>query len=488
MTNTKVKIKILVIAEEPINFESEDGYSVARALESISLFCTRFITFDVYKEKLESYLSDEQAQRIKERVGEADVIMLFGYRANQDHMRENQVQESPFNKVIWEAMKEGKGVFACGDHETRGQWLCGSIPIVQDLQLWDEPVPTTARSGEYVNDTILRPDFWLYSGFDSYHHQSDNIPTELFPHYSAYFHPFHKLYPYVHNVHPVLSLPVLLRGKPVLKKFPDHMHEGEVVLPNEARIREATIDGEFVYPCSEPGFLAPYALAGIDSKKYEILGENLKLTKRRFLCLGGFDGFPCKRGRVLVDSSFHHWVHVNLTGELDPPGREVTLEYRSEYKARFGKAIFNGLAEEDFLEISNYFLNTVLWLAPRAKQIEMAVRGLHWAVEEVRKGRHTNPTAAHPLDVGNAVLKVAQSEIGHGLVHQWWTFLFEGDLSAAIQAQWQSERADLDCLNEYMTGFICKALVGLEAGADNLIDSAKRACDGGIRTLDELLT
>jgi hypothetical protein len=64
-----------------------------------------------------------------------------------------------------------------------------------------------------------------------------------------------------------------------------------------------------------------------------------------------YDGIPAGVGRVLTDSSFHHFVDINLTG--DPLGRGgKTAGFTISPQ---GQAILQGM--------TSYYQNTAFWLA-----------------------------------------------------------------------------------------------------------------------------
>ena len=151
----------------------------------------------------------------------------------------------------------------------------------------------------------------------------------------------------------------------VIDVLPDHMHEGECV------VTAALPPGDF------PGGVAPEVIATGEvlphttDNSSEGFGVDVTATARTFGILGAYDGhLPAANvGRIVVDATWHHWMHINLVGFVSgAPG------------------------SADFAKIKNYYWNVALWLAPRPLQSAMfhtAVYGLPWLApfDELRRDR-----------------------------------------------------------------------------------------------------
>jgi hypothetical protein len=152
-----------------------------------------------------------------------DVIWLFGDEGYNDLTLEPNSSEITDDEKIAIAnfMQGGGGVFAVGDHDGIGSYLCGDILRVRTMRKWFEAehpragFPSNWSTGGIVGgqtrllprmDT-LRPDtadnqFYFYD-------QSDPTPQPL----TAFM-----------GVHPILQGP-----NGTISQFPDHMHEGEAI-------------------------------------------------------------------------------------------------------------------------------------------------------------------------------------------------------------------------------------------------------------------
>jgi hypothetical protein len=89
------------------------------------------------------------------------------------------------------------------------------------------------------------------------------------------------------------------------------------------------------------------------------LTTNLDGSARRFALIGVYDGDPVGIGRVVVDSTWHHWFSMNLVGfQEHVPGLYAGMQ--------------------------NYYRNVALWLSTPAQRASM----LFWATWGVLVGKH----------------------------------------------------------------------------------------------------
>lgn len=152
------------------------------------------------------------------------------------------------------------------------------------------------------------------------------------------------------------------RNGELIKVFPDHMHEGEVVVPTDLDCK--------MWPCGSGFQPKPRLLAkGTDKRDMRKLGV-----------VAAYDGDAVNRGRIVADSSWHHYFNVNLNlfRSDSPPGT-------------FGDLI------------GQFYGNLVVWLAPQAVRVDMARLMLTWVashplmMEEAGSG---------PLNTGRAAYQI----------------------------------------------------------------------------------
>jgi hypothetical protein len=260
-------------------------------------------------------------------------------------------------RLIAEFMEGGGGVFATGDHEDLGAYLSGQVLRVRSMRKWfvqpDVPPgwPEAPTGFEMLGvglpprlDT-LQPDaegnFW----FDN---QSDTKPQTLRLTLAA-----------SGQAHPIM---VGHRGQ--ITQFPDHMHEGEVITPWDPNLPFRADSVSFTeYPDIGNGQALPAIIA-----RGRVIGGHTTLMEPGETTLGGsndttmtvdtifgvvgaYDGHYVDRGRVVVDSTWHHWFDVNLIG--DPRGIGAKqLGFTAD-----------AMGEQVLGEIQEYYVNVALWLA-----------------------------------------------------------------------------------------------------------------------------
>ncbi|MFM0562271.1 hypothetical protein [Paraburkholderia sediminicola] len=272
-------------------------------------------------------------------------------------------------------MDGGGGVFATGDHEDLGVALNGRVPRVRSMRKWFWPAP--GPNGEPVAPESVgvdRHDTTQPGHNDNgpagtvlFDDQSDDVPQPLTLRwygkktgiFSSAFYP-----------HPLLCSP---RG--AISKFPDHMHEGEVIVPSDLSAKLTFGDKTFTeYPQNNASQTGPEIVAW-----GEVLPEkNLPVgphssdaddiaVKRSFGVVGAYDGHRESIGRVCVDSTWHHFFDINLIGDpvAAPP---KTLGFNASAS---GQAVLD--------DIRSYYRNIGTWLARPQSQLRHFVAAAWFA-------------------------------------------------------------------------------------------------------------
>jgi hypothetical protein len=244
--------------------------------------------------------------------------------------------------AITKFMNDGGGVLAMGDHEDLGLGLCGNIPRVKSMRKWWylNGRPATEPQAPDSTDLTRNDTVQLVGGSDpGFNGQSDAVPQPVYLNYRYgrhWWNPQRRFrYP-----HPVLCGP---RG--AITVFPDHAHEGDCIVP-------PALDAAHY-----PGGVAPEVIARGRNVVGRTKGGFTVTDPRPFGLLGAYDGhLPAANvGRIVVDSTWHHWFNINLVG-LDAP---TIAAQSTAYK-----------------DILAYFRNVAVWLAPKGRQDRMRRTGL----------------------------------------------------------------------------------------------------------------
>jgi hypothetical protein len=125
--------------------------------------------------------------------------------------------------------------------------------------------------------------------------------------------------------------------------FPDHMHEGEILIPSQ-------LNGD--WPLQEP---RPLVIAkGVDKRNANVY--NLVIA---YAGLNARSGLTT--GRIVVDSTWHHYLNKNLKG-------------------------FEDTGEGSIVDrIGQYYGNLAVWLSPLAKRKEMSEAMFRRVVQRLRE-------------------------------------------------------------------------------------------------------
>jgi hypothetical protein len=294
-------------------------------------------------------------------------------------------------------MNAGGGVFAAGDHDGLGSVLCGKIPRVRSMRKWYSEIqppagypPNAPGLGSGRLDTTRADhnnEFW----FDN---QSDDIPQVFTP---------------------LESHPVLQSSKGLIVNFPDHMHEGEVTVPWNLH-ETLTFAGEsfqeypqarFAHPT--PRIIATGLTIGNHSTNTEghdhptFQGDSELNVARTFNAICVYDGSRVNLGRVLTQSSFHHFLDLNLTGDALGVGNK-TLGFTTPA----GLPVLDGLQQ--------YFRNVGWWLAEHKHyfiKLIFYILQLPWWVKLFNPGGPVEENPLLILEYGK-LMRQALARYGNG--------------------------------------------------------------------------
>jgi hypothetical protein len=304
-----------------------------------------------------------------------DELWIFGALpapANKPELTQAEIQD------LTEWMKKG-GVFITGDHSipmggatckdphasfvNLGSALGRQIPRVKELRAWDGP-PT----GCYEGPLASRDNFNTQEGnnpltLDDTSLQVDGIPQQLYlipplnPHRLFWWFFDEKTHQMVYISH-----------------FPDHLHEGLLTFP---------VPAEPDWPAGAP---APRVVAR---------GRDKRFTNKFIDLVSVFEGTK-DAGRIVADSSFHHYININLV-RIDG----------------LDQGIPKPLSALD--QIAQYYANLALWLAPRELRKRMGWSLFLWAAKhpDVKEDKGNSDEI-----VGRTALRALHREIGIANVHR----------------------------------------------------------------------
>jgi len=244
----------------------------------------------------------------------------------------------------WMKVKKG-GVFGTGDHHFLGASMCKRIPRLGTMRRWTNADGVPTQFGTTRIDTLRPPSAAYMPGapgqlpMKNEPEQGDlTVQPIQWSTWRRSFWPFGSR----NRPHPVLCHPEL--GP--IDVMPDHAHEGLCVEASDINLGVTYNFGagaEPEYPDAIDGGMkpAPFVIAH---------GSNLSDPPYRFEkgtqparsynpMISIYDGHRAGVGRVATDSTWHHWMDVNIN------------------RIRTANTT-------DWQKISRYFINLAVWLSP----------------------------------------------------------------------------------------------------------------------------
>ncbi len=230
-------------------------------------------------------------------------------------------------------MDNGGGVFATGDHNDLGAFLSGNVKRIRSMRLWfnADNAPDGTNASSRMDTNV--PNAAAGADFDL---QSDSVPQRIYP----------KWY---NDGGMTLAHELLHRHdiEGTVTHLPDHPHEGRVVEPD-------TLD-----PIEFPNEIAPEIVAwGVSGGP----GTSSKdpVVPELFGVIGAYDGHQADVGRIVVESTWHHYVNINLNG-TGAGGLGGGVATNGLYQG--------GVATPEYEQIQQYFQNIAGWLEPNRIRI-----------------------------------------------------------------------------------------------------------------------
>jgi hypothetical protein len=291
-----------------------------------------------------------------------DEIFLFGVAGPGE-------TNAPMTDVELEAlstfMDGGGGIFATGDHEDLGVVLNGRVPRVRSMRKWyypsqgphGEPIAPPALGVNRIETTQPGHN----ETFVHFDNQSDDIPQPIRPRWYAESRSPFFIWLYPH--------PLLCSTQGAITVLPDHMHEGEVIVPADTTA-SLTFNGKTFteYPTDASGNrVVPEIVAWgtvLAERDYSTepahVGDPGDVANaRQFGVIGAYDGHRAGVGRVAVDSTWHHFFDINLIGDPIAPFP----------KTEGFTASAEGL--NTLSKIKAYYKNIATWIARPGAQLSI---------------------------------------------------------------------------------------------------------------------
>jgi hypothetical protein len=373
--------------------------------------------FELYCPHYESFRFTEQhpqnlvtGQQDNFNLDSFNLVWLFGMRTESEGEGLTDDEVAVVSNWMNDVRTMG-GVFASGDHFDTGAALCSRVPRVRTMRAWTAnqiPAPPPL-DGVLRHDTLVKG----HDGFFASDDESDDEPMKI--KLRTGLTGTGGIPDRVNQPHPILC-----GTAGVIDILPDHGHEGTVIEDSQVNI-EGTVDfGEFKgqpeYPTLNGTRPRPQVIADAEVMPGHDGGSYYgRVQPGIFGAIGTYDGHDAQIGRVVVDSSWHHWFDVNLTGResLAPGG--PAFPYDDPKHCGF---LFSVQGREHLARIQNYFRNVAIWLAPPMLQQKMFVNAAWGCVRRyplAEEFREDLPTAF----LGPALRTELSRRVSRGIVSEW---------------------------------------------------------------------
>lgn len=356
-------VKILIVVDGGISLtEAPSGFGVGRLIRLLReshIGCTHFVVDTARRNNSNAGAPTYTNFRFDQLDGGQPVlnkyheVWCFGFNPDNNAGPDSNITQPgalPTSDdelkalTIWMNDRRG-GLLAMGDHDYLGASMCHRIPRIRSMRRW-----TNAQNVPPIGD-IMHPDTHLRhdtnqpatpaqisaGAFIPFLNQEDATPQKIdwVPWLSHQLHIF-RIW---ERPHPILCHPV--HGP--IDVMPDHPHEGWCYEDDEidltATYSFASYSGD-EYPTLNGNQPRPTLIAhGTTTPNPPFNLEKGPSPKKRFGLIGVYDGHQANVGRVVTDSTWHHWFDENIYAIEQAGG-------------------------PNWAKISRYFLNTALWLAP----------------------------------------------------------------------------------------------------------------------------
>ena len=306
-------------------------------------------------------------------INQYDQVWFFGARADPNDAE--RLSDAELEIIArWMDTRHG-GVFATGDHADLGASLCSRLPRARSMRRWTNtaaanvvPMPVPPNTGPTRHDTLLKGNdaYYTFNDESDFHPMSTTLKRRTLVGWS----------PFAVRSAPH---PVLCGANGPIDILPDHPHEGWIT--EEADVNTA-LNFSFGAYANKPEYptLAGHKELPEVIAKADVQGDHTEgrfgnpgtdrnkgpATAKRFGVVGAYDGHRAGVGRVVVDSTWHHWFDVNLTGRPTDGGDQVNPVPVGDPKTL--GFTFDAAGQAALAKIQNYFRNVALWIAAPSRQ------------------------------------------------------------------------------------------------------------------------
>ena len=395
---------ILLVADDDLNYSSTSDTGLSIFVDELAKIPQAPVITKVHRGQDASVPPENREFKFTEAsLKNIDQVWLFG-KAAAPVLKDEEFQ------ALAAFMEAGGGVFATGDHEDLGYAMGGELLRVRKMRNWSSIPVSRERIDTVINSGPDR--------LTQFHDQSDEFPQRIFPHYSRSGDSYVP--------HELLRSPA---GD--IDVMPDHPHES-VCLDGSCHDDSALSARYNVHGCNllefppdDDGPLAPQIIAtSISAGRFltDLAGKP-PTTPRCFGSISVWDGHKVGKGRIVCDSSWHHFVNINLDGTQaveQPPNNRCGL-----------RDPLTGAFTADFHQVAQYYRNIVAWITPARCQplvllFDLIIERYRFPLVEEWRPLPPDPCPWEPrVELGTLVEGALRANRGRGLAEEIVTTVLE---------------------------------------------------------------
>lgn len=342
------EIRILVLYDGRLHMQDGD-YGLAAMSRVLSGYSDSLASIVLRASHVEAFDSTDLEW--------ADQLWLFGDAFSPGEYWPTQ------RDAIAAFMEAGGGVFATGDHDAHGFAMCGNLPKIRQMRYWG--AGNAPKWGEDAISTIA-PTITAA--------EDDLFSKPVFPDQAR---------PTVHEL-------MRLSSGGAIRWLPDHAHEGQL---NTGSTGIAANYSDFSDAQREHIKYVAWTIAwGISA--------GVTSSPRAVPVVRCWTPEPGNgAGRIVVDSTFHHWLGFNVEN-LMIPGQEERLEHWTSYALNIATFL---AAQERVDSIGRELVSKLKQLGPIANSLrnhheEQNVGDVRWVTEQaLARLLRTQPLAQRVL-------------------------------------------------------------------------------------------
>jgi hypothetical protein len=391
---TPAKVRILMYADGSVHFNGGSFQGLQYVYTLLKSRAYSYVDFQIdfaHRDGTDSTATIAGAKKLTDLdiMNKYDEVWFFGINSTPNLSAAELTLVDQFM-----ASPKFGGVLVTGDHADLGKGIAGQIPRAGQMRRY--PAPDSIPN---IWNTTLEDGLDANSTYD-FNDQSDDRPQDI--RYKRYFLASPFVLKRRERPHPVLCGP----DGPI-NVFPDHQHEGEALAPVPAA-------GDAKWPTKAGHQERPEVIAWGRIKDPAAARHGQEIG-----VVSAYNGHHVDVGRILADSTWHHWFDINLVGIAAPP---------SPYAGFNDTAA--GLAA--LKKIDAYFLNCGVWLAPPNKQAEMR-NAAWWSILWTDRVIEVSPKA--PLwHLGEVAIDVLGRRASRCTVESW---VFDFPIFKAKIPRWE---------------------------------------------------